>query len=283
MKYIYLLFLIIFLDNNVHAQETISTNLNYKATYELTFQPDSTDVSSVKKENVILFIGEDLSVFASEGRILKDSLSAKTSIEGVRNMNFEERANRTKTDFNYVIYKGFPEEKTSYNYKIIRDNFRYEEELNQFSWEILPDTKEIKGYIAQKARTHFAGRNYTGYFTTEIPISEGPYKFNGLPGLILEIEDDKGHYNFKLISFERYNKPVPIEVKESDYIKTGKDKLQELKKEFALNPFAVLERSNSATKKVTIQFKDGQKEELLKKAKEEYLKKNNPIELEKKK
>lgn len=50
----------------------------------------------------------------------------------------------------------------------------------------------------QKATARYGGRNWIAWFTEEIPISEGPYKFNGLPGLIFEIYDDKENYKFTL-------------------------------------------------------------------------------------
>mgnify|MGYP003452363209 CR=1 FL=1 len=43
----------------------------------------------------------------------------------------------------------------------------------------------------------FRGRNYIGYFTPEIPISSGPFKFSGLPGLILELYDTKREVSFE--------------------------------------------------------------------------------------
>jgi len=62
--------------------------------------------------------------------------------------------------------------------------------------------------MAQKATTSFAGRQYIAWFTPEIPVPDGPYKFNGLPGLIIEIADLKDHYHFKLTGFEILKEPV---------------------------------------------------------------------------
>lgn len=261
------------------GQSRIEDPIQYRAIYELTYQPDSTNTKDVRKEEFLLYRGNELSLFGSKGRILQDSLKANVSLNGMGTINFEERAANTKTDFEYVIFKGFPEGKISYTYKIIRDHLRYEEDLGRFSWEILPDVKKIKGYTAQKAKTSFKGRDYIAWFTSEIPISDGPYKFNGLPGLILEISDTQQHYNFVLTNFEKFKNPVLVGLYSSDFIKTDKEKLLELKKEYALNPFAVLERSNTADKNVTIKFQKGQKEKLLQEYKDKVAKENNPIEL----
>lgn len=70
------------------------------------------------------------------------------------------------------------------------------EKLPTFDWEIGNETKEILGYQVQKATTHFRGRDYEAWFAPEIGISNGPYKFHGLPGLILDIHSKDGKYEF---------------------------------------------------------------------------------------
>lgn len=70
--------------------------------------------------------------------------------------------------------------------------------FDHFRWVIQKnETKEILGYTCQKATGEFRGRHYTAWFTSEIPVSAGPYKFRGLPGLILEIYDDRNLFVFK--------------------------------------------------------------------------------------
>ena len=260
--------------------EKIEDQFKYKATYELTYAPDSTNIDDLKSEDFNLYLGEKVSIFASKGRTMSDSLKMNLQGRDIGSMDFEERAKRTKTEFEGVIYKGFPEEKISYSYKIIRDNLRYEEALNQFDWEISPENKTIQGYKAQKATARFAGRDYIAWFTSEIAISEGPYKFNGLPGLILEISDTENHYSYKLKSFEELKNPSSVELKTSNFLKSDKEEVLGRIKEYKLNPFAVLERNNTPDRKVTIGFKDGQKEKLLRDYKEKLEKQNNPIELE---
>lgn len=72
--------------------------------------------------------------------------------------------------------------------KIIKD-------FIDFNWELKEVFKTIKGYKCQLASTNFRGRNYEAYFTREIPVNSGPFKFYGLPGLILEIKSKEGSVN----------------------------------------------------------------------------------------
>jgi GLPGLI family protein len=73
------------------------------------------------------------------------------------------------------------------------------------NWKLTAEKKKIKELLLQKAITNWGGRTWTAWFTTEIPFQEGPYKFHGLPGLIVELYDDKSNYRFELVKSEKYN------------------------------------------------------------------------------
>lgn len=77
-----------------------------------------------------------------------------------------------------------------YNKRVLLFNVKYgilRDTLNKIKWDIIPGTKTIIGYNCKMAEATFRGREYRAYFCPEIPISDGPFKFQGLPGLILEI------------------------------------------------------------------------------------------------
>lgn len=142
-------------------------------------------------------------------------------------------------------------------------------------WAILQESDTISGFNVQKATITFAGRNYTAWFTSEVPISDGPYKFNGLPGLIIKIADENNYYVFKLIGIKTLKDPIFNVEKKGNYLKTDKTRLREIKKEFNENPFAKMEESG-----MSFGFKPGQREKMMKERRDELKKKNNPIELE---
>lgn len=70
------------------------------------------------------------------------------------------------------------------------------------------ETDTIIGYECRKATTEFAGRQYTAWFTPEIPLPFGPYKFGSLPGLILRIEDGERQFVWEAVGFQRTKSPI---------------------------------------------------------------------------
>lgn len=70
------------------------------------------------------------------------------------------------------------------------------------------ETDTIIGYECRKATTEFAGRQYTAWFTPEIPLPFGPYKFGSLPGLILKIEDGERQFVWEAVGFQRTKSPI---------------------------------------------------------------------------
>lgn len=73
------------------------------------------------------------------------------------------------------------------------------EKTPNLKWEINHnEVKKINKYQCNKATVVFRGRKYTAWYTKEIPISSGPWKFNGLLGLILQISDDTKTYSWSV-------------------------------------------------------------------------------------
>ncbi len=66
----------------------------------------------------------------------------------------------------------------------------------KMNWNVTGKSKKIGVYNCREAKTEFRGRSYTVYFTPEIPVNYGPWKFRGLPGLILEVADSKNEVSF---------------------------------------------------------------------------------------
>ena len=275
MKQFYIPFIFLLISSLVPAQE-LTDKFKYKATYDLTWQIDSTNSESIQNETMVLFIGDKISRFSSEGQYIADSIKEAYKDRERTQQSFNEmRSKMPMSALNFYVFKRQNSAQVSFTEKIVRDNYRYIQDIDDLNWEILPETKEVAGFVAQKAKASFSGRDYTAWFTTEIPISEGPYKFRGLPGLILKISDNNGYYNFKLNGFKELNDEILIEFEPEDYLEVSREKFLEIKQEYAENPFIKMENSG-----ITMGFQPGQKEKLLREHREELKKENNPIELE---
>lgn len=96
----------------------------------------------------------------------------------------------------------------TYNEVLYEDEYVYQETLN-FDWILQDETKEIKGYNCKKAELNYGGRSWTAWYTTEIPLNAGPYKFKGLPGLIMKITDSTNSYDFEFYDMA-IREPVPL-------------------------------------------------------------------------
>jgi len=72
----------------------------------------------------------------------------------------------------------------------------------KINWKIEKDTLNIAGIHCEKATARFKGRNWIAWFDSELPLTSGPWKLNGLPGLIVEAYDDKKEVQFKFAGME---------------------------------------------------------------------------------
>lgn len=128
--------------------------------------------------------------------------------------------------FHFYVYKDYNKEMITVVDQISVASFYYDDELKPQEWTVLDDTMTILGYPCQKAICSFRGRDWEAWFTPDIPISEGPWKFYGLPGLIAKLEDTESHYCFEMIGFEKVNEPIHTYI---DYYFRKMDRLSFLK------------------------------------------------------
>ncbi len=191
------------------AQSTVDSTkgvVNLIGTYLLTFRIDSTS-QDASTEKMQLLLSNNFSVFESVNKIIQDSTTesmASSNTLGGDNGNMGLSITRMLktmgTKFSYKIYKMYHPNKCIIYDNIIRDNYKYEETSYPLIWQITSTTASIAGFKCSKATTSFAGRHYEAWFTREIPISDGPYKFSGLPGLIIKVNDTTNSYVFELLS-----------------------------------------------------------------------------------
>lgn len=140
----------------------------------------------------------------------------------------------------FEIFKNYPYKKTTVTEIggefFIGGTFKYEETLPSFDWQITEDTATILTYPCLKARTNFRGRTYEAWFTQEIPVDNGPWKFAGLPGLILKVNDAKLEVVFQCVSIEKLSELMPIKLYDFKYRPSSRSDIDKLFRRFLENP-----------------------------------------------
>ena len=87
-------------------------------------------------------------------------------------------------------------------------HYRYSEPVPHWEWALSEETQTILEHQCQKATCHWRGRDFVAWFATDIPIRRGPWKFGGLPGLILKLYDTDRLYTFEAIGIEKGDYPI---------------------------------------------------------------------------
>lgn len=203
------------------------------------------DAPDKKTENtMVLQIGKEMSKYSDFHRYLSDSLynvlaEKKRPKSEVSAEIINYRIGTSKLN----IFKNYPKGKITTIDRVPHDTYNFEEEMDSPDWSLERDTLTVCGYICKKATTTYFGRNYTAWYAPEIAINDGPWKFFGLPGLILKVEDDREHYSFECIAIEKPTWRETIYTKEGKPFGITKKRFYERLKEFNDNPASVIEGS----------------------------------------
>lgn len=181
-------------------------------------------------ENMLLLIGKNKSLYISPYRYKIDS--ARVAIKS-RGGSISELLEYSSKFPDFVIgssiFKNLNKNELHYDRQNTNVSFRIEEDIPLFKWEIKNENKKILNYNCQLATLKYKGRVYKAWFSTQIPIQNGPWKFGGLPGLILKIEDIKNEFSFELIGVSNKkhtylrNQGEIIYVKDKNVIKSFKN------------------------------------------------------------
>ena len=171
--------------------------------YELTFKPKK-GIDSLQKTVMILDVTDKKSLYRDYLTVSQDSV-LKIEVEKMQKAGVFKDLSKSfqMPKFAYKITKEYPTMKVNFSERMLNSVFGYNEEP-KFNWKISNDKQKIGEYEAQKATTEFGGRKWTAWFTESIPFPDGPYKFSGLPGLIVKIEDAEKNFSWVLTA----NKPL---------------------------------------------------------------------------
>ena len=243
--------------------------------YQASIKADSTDANSVKTELVNLDISPTKSIFYSDNRFKRDSLFSRARQTGSFNFDRTQMEN-LQSNLDFVIEKNYTDQSLIFKSRIGGDQYSYAE-TPQFNWKILPETVKIGDYKTQKAEMNYGGRTWNAWFTTDIPLQDGPYKFSGLPGLIVKVEDTKGNYSFDLMQSKKIENPAEFTTR-GNTVKLSKKDFQKQTSIYRKDPVATMTAGNSGGNWMQ-RLSPEQRKEIETRMKQNVQKFNNLIEL----
>lgn len=154
-------------------------------------KPDSTGTSA------FLFFKQGQSVFIYNSSDTKKNDSMLVSADALHTYDLN-----TSDQLGEIFFSDYGLGKLTMREFVWKKPYISSESIPVINWSITKDTKNIGKMTCHKAVTTFRGRKYIAWFTYDIPLHMGPWKLNGLPGLILEAGDDANEVQFKFESLE---------------------------------------------------------------------------------
>lgn len=192
----------------------VSFGQNIEFIYELVYRPNVDDEITNKEYFSLLY----------------DTDQQQSYFKNITGLE-ENWASKNEIGFNTQVFKDFKGNKFYLLDKVLSKFYKNEfKRIN--NWMITNDSKYILNHKTYQAKIASGGRNWVAWYSAEIPFADGPYKFNGLPGLIFEITDTENNYSFKLVQILKSNKNIIL----PNYTSLNDDDLKKLKKKTLENP-----------------------------------------------
>ncbi len=257
---------------------------NQRFFYEYKFISDSTDIQDVKTEMMNLDITGTGSRFYSYTVYHSDSLmkvDLEKQLQATGSINI--KTDMRKGNIRYYISKTYPDYKVYFHNKILMDGYKVEEN-RKIKWNILPEKTKIGVWNVQKAETDFGGRHWTAWFCSELPIQDGPYKFHGLPGIIVKIEDKTHSHIFELKGISKIGESVADnDVFKLSEISVNPKQYEKAVKDYENDPTKGMKELSVGGASIIMTGKSADNEKFMrereKEVKERIKKNNNKIEL----
>ncbi|WP_396176933.1 GLPGLI family protein [Flavobacterium sp.] len=181
------LFLVITVGFSSFSQEKTKKNADFWMSYQMDYKKFVSS-ETTHTVNTILIINNQGSLFTFEPMMNLDKIQQERALTEA-----DVLLNISPFDCLIKINGNITE-----HYEAIgSDSYKFEEKLD-YDWKLINQDTLIKGYSCKKAVLNHFGREWIAWYTSKIPVSAGPYKFNGLPGLILDIRDTGGFFKFSI-------------------------------------------------------------------------------------
>ncbi len=187
------------------------------------------------EEDMVLYFNQDVSSYKSYTAVIQDSIIQAEINKKFQNGGVMQLGSMKKTT-KQNIYRDLNKRIIHMESKFPNDIFIYEDTLVEIKWELLNKEKNIGGLICRAAKTKYYGRNYIVWYALDIPLSFGPWKLYGLPGLILEAIDEKQQVQFTFNGLLFKNIPQMEFSPSKLAILTTKSKFSKILESYRQNP-----------------------------------------------
>lgn len=180
-----------------------------KCQYDYTYVVDTLS-GKTDKDWLVLQIGKKMSKCYSYYSMQVDSIFASPDRDVILrqqiNAAIGSKAEWPHKRMKAYVYKNYPQGKMTVTDGLLMQDYIYEDTLYAQNWVIQDSSKLILGHECQKAVCHYRGHCWTAWFAMDIPITDGPWKLCGLPGLIMEATSEDNSHAFKLLGLEKVSK-----------------------------------------------------------------------------
>lgn len=202
--------LIIFLASFTFASAQIKLGKGeYRVSYKTSMVADTSKPNVISIDTMFLEFSRERSVYYNPAKRISDSLLYTQIQKSMQTgaMFHLNKAGDIKKNSTVIVHQ-YPNagKLTYFSQNVGLRPFTYEESYPLMQWQLSEETKIIQGYECKKATTTFRGRNYEVWYAPAIPSNFGPYKFYGLPGLIVFLQDSRKHFTFELIGLQKLPK-----------------------------------------------------------------------------
>ncbi len=207
MKHFFILCASLGLSLSLSAQQNNTFPTDYECLYEykVTNSKSITDTYTT-----ILQIGRDCSCFMDYTAFQSDSVNAtpQASDEDIKKYQMQEMKN--SLFFDQTVLQNHPQGEMSVYSVIPPDYYMYKEKLCPIQWSLSNETDTVCGYVCKKATGEYGGRKWVVWYAPEIPTTYGPWKFCGLPGLVMRAYDTENIHRFEAITFRKGTLPIAV-------------------------------------------------------------------------
>ncbi|MEJ5106069.1 MULTISPECIES: GLPGLI family protein [Chryseobacterium] len=223
---------------------------NYRFVYEYKMKSDIDHKDSLVTDYMNLDSDGKTSYFYNAVKYERDSV-----YQADKNLKVLFKSKNYDRSLSYIIEKDYSKREANLYDKYKTANLVItDSEVPK--WSVEKEFLNINGMNCQKAVARYKGREWEAWFSKDYPISDGPYKFNGLPGIVVRIKDIDNEHVFNMVQVKKVNSIFSFVPKNNK--KMSDKEYRKLLKDDIFSPEDIESINiDGQTGKMGVQLKDG--------------------------